>query len=143
MSRTFKIICTVMLVAPACDEAEVLAGERDAREADERAAELDPEDAVDDEIVADEHVEALGSCATLFENINFGGDRREVDDGAFVPWIGGPWNDQVSSIRVRSGCDLNAYENIDFGGAHKTFAGVVPWVGDTWNDIISSYTCRC
>lgn len=86
---------------------------------------------------------AEGSCATLYEHINFGGDRREVDSGASVSWIGGPWNDQVSSIEVRPGCVLNAYEHINFGGAHGTFQGSVPWVGDGWNDRISSYTCTC
>jgi len=86
---------------------------------------------------------AAGSCATLYEHINFGGDRREVDAGESVSWIGGPWNDQVSSLEVRPGCVFNAYEHINFGGAHTTFLGSVPWVGNWWNDRISSYTCTC
>ena len=87
--------------------------------------------------------EAVGTCATMFEHINFAGDRREIDNGAIVSWIGGPWNDQVSSMWIRSGCVLNAYEHINFGGAHQVFLGAVPWVGDSWNDRISSYTCSC
>lgn len=135
MSKSLSIICTVILSAAACDEAETLAEEVDAQDADAEAR--------DGELVVNIHTEALGTCATLFEHSNYGGDRREVNRGAHVPWIGGPWNDQVSSMRVRPGCVLNAYQHADFGGAHETFAGQVPWVGDAWNDIISSYTCTC
>lgn len=85
---------------------------------------------------------AAGTCATLYEDINFGGDRREVDADN-LSWIGRPWNDQVSSMEVRHGCVLNVYEHANFGGAHETLLGSVPWVGDWWNDRISSYTCTC
>lgn len=87
--------------------------------------------------------EPRASCAVLYEHINFGGDRRGAEDGDRVSWIGGPWNDHVSSIQVRSGCVLNAYEHKDYGGAHQSFSGEVPRVGDWWNDRISSYTCSC
>lgn len=90
-----------------------------------------------------EQLGGSGTCATMYEHINFGGDSRDVGNGAFVSWIGGPWNDQVSSLWVRSGCVFNAYEHIDFGGAQTDFQGVVPWVGNWWNDRISSYTCYC
>jgi hypothetical protein len=86
---------------------------------------------------------AAGHCATLYEDINFGGEHRDVDDGENVSWIGHLWNDQVSSMRVEPGCVLNAWEHVSFGGDEKTFLGSVPWVGDPWNDRISSYTCSC
>ena len=37
----------------------------------------------------------------------------------------------------------NAYEHVNYGGAHKSFVGSVPRVGAGWNDRISSYTCTC
>jgi Peptidase inhibitor family I36 len=109
---------------------------------------LDIDDVDDDRALDVTELEAeqlggLGPCATMYEHSNFGGDRRDVSDGAFVSWIGGPWNDHVSSVWVRGGCAFNAYEHINFGGAQKSFQGVVPWVGNGWNDKISSYTCYC
>jgi hypothetical protein len=88
-------------------------------------------------------IAAAGLCARLYEHIDFGGDYRDVADGAWVKWIGGPWSDQVSSLVVSGGCTLNAYEHIDFGGDQKSFQGIVPWVGNGWNDKISSYLCNC
>lgn len=81
-------------------------------------------------------------CAVLYEHKGFGGSQLIVGKGK-VSWIGGPWNDHVSSLKVRSGCVLNAYEHKGFGGAHKAFKGHVPWVGDWWNDRISSFVCSC
>lgn len=92
---------------------------------------------------ADASLAAAGTCATMYLHIHFGGDRREVDDGAFVTWIGDLWNDEVSSVNVRPGCVLNVWEHIHFGGAHTAYQGSIPWVGDWWNDRISSYTCSC
>ena len=83
-----------------------------------------------------------GNCATMFEHIDYGGDHKDVNRGE-VPWIGDIWNDEVSSIKVRSGCVLNAYEDKDFRGDQKSFSGNVRRVGDGWNDRISSYTCSC
>lgn len=137
--RATCAVCTVLLIAAACDESELpedaLLVEGDEADAEARAA----PDAAES---ADESVR-LGGCATFYEHINFGGDSRDVRVGAYVHWIGGPWNDQISSLKVRSGCVFNAYEHIDFGGDHTVFAGWVPWVGNGWNDRISSYTCSC
>ncbi|NJK32206.1 MAG: hypothetical protein HC927_07255 [Deltaproteobacteria bacterium] len=153
----------LLLALTACDEeAAMLAeAEEEALLAEELAAEPVDEYLATEEVEDDEYTEAEASidpdeplevteelseyavCATLYEHIHFGGDYRQVQDGAFVSWIGGPWNDQVSSIYVRSGCVLNAYEHINYGGAHASYSGSVPWVGNWWNDKISSYTCTC
>lgn len=132
MSKRITALCAIILLAPACDEVEP-SGEEPAGEVDERFA------------LAEEAATPapLGACATLYEHIYFGGDSRSVEDGAYVPWIGNLWNDQVSSVQVASGCVLNAYEHINFGGAQVGYLGSVPWVGDGWNDRISSYTCNC
>ncbi|MBA3544901.1 MAG: peptidase inhibitor family I36 protein [Nannocystis sp.] len=140
MLRTIGIICTVSLFVPACDDAEDLDDEI-------RGADADDDDLADP-VAAQTDVEAvvegtfLGTCATLYEHKDFKGSRLEVNKGA-VKWIGGPWNDQVSSLKVRAGCVLNAYEHVNFGGAHKAFQANVPWVGAGWNDKISSFVCSC
>jgi hypothetical protein len=115
---------------------------------EDRAVDVEDELDLDEDGVLDitepeDQLEGSGTCATMYEHSNFGGDHRNVGSGAYVSWIGGPWNDQVSSLRVRGGCAFNAYEHANFGGAQRTFQGVVPWVGDWWNDRISSYTCYC
>jgi beta/gamma crystallin len=82
-------------------------------------------------------------CATLYEHVNYRGDRRNVSSGENTSWIGGPWNDQISSIQVAPGCVLNAYEHVNYGGGQKSFSGNVPRVGSGWNDEMSSFTCSC
>jgi hypothetical protein len=81
-------------------------------------------------------------CATLYEHIDYKGDKRHIGTGT-VKWIGGIWNDQVSSIRVAPGCALNAYEHVNLRGDQKSFSGSIPWVGEGWNDKISSLVCTC
>lgn len=130
--RATCAVCTVLLIAAACDESEL-----------SEDALLVEGDEVDADAESPAEPPRIGGCATFYEDINFGGDSRDVRVGANVHWIGGPWNDQISSLRVRSGCVFNAYEDIDFRGDHTVFAGRVPWVGNGWNDRISSYTCSC
>ncbi|WP_434427450.1 peptidase inhibitor family I36 protein [Nannocystis pusilla] len=92
--------------------------------------------------LADSVESARANCATLYEHTNHKGSSLPINTGK-SPWIGGPWNDHVSSLKVRPGCVFNAYEHKDFKGNHKGFSGNVPSVGGSWNDKISSYTCTC
>jgi hypothetical protein len=134
--RTVHILYSgVLLLAPvACDEEALLA---------EDFAEQLSEDALADDLLdPSNHAAGSNDCAVMYEHIHFGGDLRQVGLGT-NPWIGGPWNDHVSSMKVSPGCVLNAYEDKGLVGSHKAFHGEVPWVGDDWNDQISSYTCTC
>lgn len=131
MSRNvFSALCALSLIASACDATEIR---------------VEPDLAPGHGPAAEESdLEArAGTCATLFEHVDYGGDRRDVQAGESVDWIGGPWNDHVSSMTVRSGCVFNAYEHKDHDGQRDSFSGDVPWVGNWWNDRISSYTCTC
>lgn len=132
-SNVFGVICALSLIASACDDAERL---------DEIKVD-DPADGDRPAVEESELEDRAGTCATLFEHVDYGGATLDVHGGANVGWIGGPWNDHVSSMTVRSGCVFNAYEHKDFGGQHQGFSGDVPWVGNWWNDRISSYTCSC
>lgn len=80
-------------------------------------------------------------CATVYEHTHFKGSSKSIRVGEAKRL--GPWNDQISSIKVARGCVFNAYEHTHFKGEQKSFSGKVRRVGDDWNDRISSYTCTC
>ncbi|WP_219906909.1 peptidase inhibitor family I36 protein [Enhygromyxa salina] len=144
-------LALLALSTSACDPGAV----DDFDEIDERAAFEDevpdefalaqgeePEQSMHDGVVDDPPLEHPGICATVYEHYHYGGDHRDISGGD-TSYIGGPWNDKVSSVKVRSGCALNVYEHANYEGKHKTLAGRVRWIGSGWNDRISSYTCSC
>lgn len=144
-------LCAVALTATAYDQEELSIPDP-VSEIDE----LDGPDDVDEIIDASEESEPLVDtvdgavdgarakpCAYLYQHRDYRGDRKRVRRGARTRFIGDLWNDEVSSVKVRSGCVLNVYEHRDYRGDHKTFRGRIPFVGDWWNDRISSYTCSC
>jgi hypothetical protein len=143
-------LCAAALTFTACDEEE-LSIHDPASELDE-FEEFDALDFSDEIVDATEESESLPEdaaearakpCAYLYQHRDYRGDRKRVERGARTRYIGDLWNDEVSSIKVRSGCVLNVYEHKGFRGAQKSFRGLVPYVGNWWNDRISSYTCSC
>jgi len=52
------------------------------------------------------------------------------------------WNDRVSSVFVRRGCTLIAYEDTRMGGGSIEIRRRARELGD-WNDQISSAECVC
>ena len=99
------------------------------------------------------HQSHAGSCARVYFHHNCHGPSRSVGNGAAVGNIGSFWNDQVSSIVVKNGCRLRAFEHFYFWGKEQIFGGKVSFLGHhiwngrygrrTWNDNISSWTCIC
>ena len=61
--------------------------------------------------------------------------------------IGNGWtinaNDQISSLIVRDGCILRAWEHSNQNGDYTDFEGYSPYVTNEWNDRISSIHCFC
>ena len=84
-----------------------------------------------------------GNGCTYYADANFSGQSGEAGEGAEVPWVGGPWNDRISSIACAPQCALIAYEHIDFGGQSIRFAGNTRFVGPQWNDRISALRVSC
>ncbi|ANW18903.1 hypothetical protein [Streptomyces clavuligerus] len=51
------------------------------------------------------------------------------------------WNDKASSIRVRRGCDVYAFEHSDMNGGRLHVGSDQAYLG-VWNDRISSFTVQ-
>jgi uncharacterized membrane protein len=58
-------------------------------------------------------------------------------------FVGGSWNDKISSFSISSGCYVKAWQHRDYKGDSTTFSGSVRYTGDLWNDQISSWMCYC
>lgn len=89
-------------------------------------------------------------CARLYEdshrdpNLSCGGNFLEVYNGEARGVVPDGWNDEVSSIVVRAGCTLLAYEDGAFKGSDRSYQGVNHRLRNhDWNDVMSSYSCSC
>ncbi|CAL4103927.1 unnamed protein product [Meganyctiphanes norvegica] len=76
------------------------------------------------------------------------GDSREVYNGERTGNLG-DFNDVISSLAVREGCQLTVYWRDDFGGEHTQYTNNYAnldhdhiGIGD-WDNDISSYECNC
>ena len=78
-----------------------------------------------------------------YQHANFAGEQRAITAGTRRNYVGGHWNDQISSIACRPGCYVVVYQHRDYGGAQTTFHPNIQYVGDGWNDQISSLIARC
>jgi pimeloyl-ACP methyl ester carboxylesterase len=84
-----------------------------------------------------------GPQATLFEHIEFTGGSLPSPS---VAYVGGAWNDRVSSVHVPAGLTVVLYEHADFRGASLTLTADEPDLrrhggpgpDGTWNDVASS-----
>ena len=86
------------------------------------------------------HAQRRHGCeAIVYVDANFeGGEWRVFHDEAELP---AQWNDQISSIRVRSGV-WEFYWDWDYvGELLRLRPGNYPFVGEHWNDQISSFRC--
>ena len=79
----------------------------------------------------------------LFEHANFSGHTFTIRGNYNLSYIGGRWNDKVSSIACNPYCDVTVFEHRDFKGASRRFGANIQYVGDGWNDRISSARVRC
>jgi hypothetical protein len=83
------------------------------------------------------------SGCILYEHANFGGHTFTVRGNYNLSYIGGRWNDKVSSIACNPYCEVTVFEHRDFQGASRRFGANIQYVGDGWNDRISSARVRC
>ncbi|MBI1385795.1 MAG: hypothetical protein GC150_12875 [Rhizobiales bacterium] len=81
------------------------------------------------------------------EHINGRGANWIIDAGKSYSYVGGKWNDKISTVICEVYCYLKVWEHRDFQGASRTFGGVSgagnPYVGAAWNDRISSMQAWC
>jgi hypothetical protein len=75
----------------------------------------------------------------IYEHIDFGGAKERTN--LAWSWVGGYWNDKISSIVVVNGV-WEFYEHINYGGKKWTLGeGYYRWVvaAGIPNDVISSF----
>ncbi len=82
-------------------------------------------------------------ACTYYEHINYQGRRETIRDGAELRAMPTGWNDIISSVQCRPGCELSAYEHVDYRGAQQRYRGDTAFVGPQWNDRISALRARC
>jgi hypothetical protein len=85
----------------------------------------------------------LRFSGSICHNSNFGGHTFTVRGNYNLSYIGGRWNDKVSSIACNPYCEVTVFEHRDFQGASRRFGANIQYVGDGWNDRISSARVRC
>jgi hypothetical protein len=81
----------------------------------------------------------------MFEHANFGGRALEMESDDSVSFSRNQfWNDRVSSVMVRRGCTLVAYEHGRMGGESIEISRRIRSLDrGGWNDRISSAECVC
>ena len=86
-----------------------------------------------------------GEGVTLYADANFEGTSETFKDN--VSFLGDTkiGNDNVSSVRVSSGCTVRFFDDIDFRGNSEEIDRDVSYLGDTsiGNDRASSIEVRC
>ena len=64
---------------------------------------------------------APGGIACFFEHANYGGASFCADSDS--SWVGSAWNDRISSVKVRSGYQVQLFGDVNYSGAVKTLTG--------------------
>ena len=72
----------------------------------------------------------------FFENSNYGGASFCAD--ASSGWVGSAWNDRISSVKVKSGYQVQLFGDANYGGVTKTLTADTPSLPD-FNDQASSF----
>jgi len=77
----------------------------------------------------------------FFEHVDYQGASFCAD--ADNAWVGSTWNDRISSVKVRSGYQVDLFDDINFGGRSLALGADTPnLVGVNFNDIASSFRVR-
>jgi hypothetical protein len=80
----------------------------------------------------------------MYQHADFRGWRYLVKANSKDEFVGKEYNDQVSAVRVPTGCRLTVYQHSKFKGKSKNFGpGSHRYIGGSWNDQISSASCSC
>jgi Peptidase inhibitor family I36 len=74
----------------------------------------------------------------FYEHVPYGGESFCAD--ADSAWVGTPWNDRISSVKVASGYQVDLFDDINFGGRSlRLSADTSSLVPLGFNDIVSSF----
>lgn len=78
-----------------------------------------------------------------YEHSEFRGANMAIKQGVITYYVGGAWNDKISSIACHPSCSVMVYEHRDFQGASDLFGDWTHYVGGKWNDRASSLVAVC
>ena len=79
--------------------------------------------------------------ATFYSDIDYKGKAVDLPEGEFLLsslQSYGITNDDISSLKVKSGFNVVVYENDGFGGKSKSYTASTANMGSEWNDQVSS-----
>ena len=79
--------------------------------------------------------------ATFYSDIDYKGKAVDLPEGEFLLsslQSYGITNDDISSLKVKSGFKVVVYENDGFGGKSKSYTASTANMGSEWNDQVSS-----
>ena len=79
-------------------------------------------------------------CAKLYQDWNFLGLEVSIFEGATN--LGLDHDDDVSSIKINSGCELKLYQHINVDGYLDTLTTDDTFIS-AYNDQVSSARCTC
>lgn len=77
----------------------------------------------------------------LYEHTLYRGNQWAVTGPVKNKWVGGNWNDRISSVRVPRFARLTLYKDANYGGGNVTFFNNRPGLGG-WNDKASSFRVK-
>ena len=84
---------------------------------------------------------AASGAICFYEHVDYQGASFCAD--ADSSWIGSTWNDRASSVKVRSGYQVDLFDDINYGGRKLTLSADTPnLVNVNFNDIVSSFRVR-
>ena len=78
---------------------------------------------------------------TIYQDINYGGRATALNEGSFDMGdlnAKGFYNDDMTSIKVKSGYRAIIYKDIHFTGESKVITSNTSWIGSDWNDQMTS-----
>lgn len=77
----------------------------------------------------------------LYEHTLYRGNQWAVTGPTNNKWVGGKWNDKISSVRVPRFARLTLYKHANYGGGARLLARNAPSLGG-WNDQASSFRVK-
>ena len=81
-----------------------------------------------------------GPGATFYEHANYEGPSMKVGANYEANYVGDPWNDKATSIKIDPGIIVDMYNDDNFNGRKVTLTSDVPDLGRTdFNDRLSSF----
>jgi len=84
---------------------------------------------------------AMAGC-TVYKGKKFLGTSLEIAAGQEISSFDRKWDNQITSVKVSSGCQFTVWKDADFQGDTMEFTENTKYIG-SMDDTISSAKCLC